>query len=179
MPVLAIALNATGYSRYPLPTITQVNTSTIPISATAVTIDVFGSNFFPDSVARINGVDQPTVYSSSSQLQVTIDPSFLNSMTTLLLRVANPAPGGGRSSAIRLTVYNSISLQASALVYDSSRNLLYAAIPAAASSNPNSVVAITPGTGHWDLRFPSGMTPMHLRYQTIIIFCTSPRSAIT
>lgn len=159
MPVLAIALNATGYSRYPLPTITQVNTSTIPIGTTPVTIDVSGSNFFPDSVARINGVDQPTVYSSSSQLQVTIDPSFLNSMTTLRLRVANPAPGGGLSTVLQLTVYNSVPLQASALVYDSSRNLLYAAIPAAASSNPNSVVAITPGTGALGPPIPVGNDP--------------------
>jgi DNA-binding beta-propeller fold protein YncE len=127
-----------------------------------VTLTVFGNNFFPASVARVNGVPQTTVYSNSSELQVTIDPSFLGSMVSLNLTVLNPTPGGGRSAISVLTVYRSVPIEASALVYDSSRNLLYAAVPASASVNPNSVVLISPSTGVLGRSIPVGHDPQRL-----------------
>ncbi len=161
-PVLRIDLAGTGYSKYPFPSITQLSSSTVAISSAAVTLTVFGNNFFPASVAKVNGVPQTTVYSNSSALQVTIDPSFLTSMVSLNLTVANPTPGGGHSAISVLTVYRSVPIEASALVYDSSRNLLYAAIPATASLNPNSVVFINPSTGVLGRSIPVGNDPQRL-----------------
>lgn len=146
-PLLPIALSGTGYSSYPKPSISNVNSPTIPISSTAVGIAVQGNNFFPGSIAKINGFSQQTVYTNSGLLQVSVSPTLLSSMRQLNLVIVNPQPGGGASRGFTLTVYRSIPLQASDLAYDAIGQRLFAAIPASASNNPNSVIPINPSTG--------------------------------
>jgi Abnormal spindle-like microcephaly-assoc'd, ASPM-SPD-2-Hydin/Beta-propeller repeat len=160
-PVLAIALSGTGYSSYPVPVIVNVDTPTIPIGSTAAIIGVQGSNFFPASVAQINGVSLKTLY-GGSELQVTIPPNFLGSLRELKLVVVNPAPGGGTSNPVVLTLYRSVPLSASDLVYDPASQLFFAAIPAAATSNPNTIIPVDPATGVVGTPIPVGNDPQHL-----------------
>ena len=68
-------------------------------------------------------------------------------MSELPVTVVNPAPGGGESAPLTLTVYRQLNLNPSFLISVPSRKLLYASIPASAATNPNTVIAIDPETG--------------------------------
>jgi hypothetical protein len=100
----------------------------------------------------INGAAQATTYQSGTVLSVTFSPSLLNAVGQIPVTVVNPAPGGS-SVAYPLTGYLSIPLTASALTVDPVGGLLYAAIPADALQNPNTILPINPATG-------AAMTPI-------------------
>ncbi len=110
-------------------------------------MSVLGTNFFPGSVVSINGVAQPTTYNSGTSLSVTFQSSLLNALAPIPVTVVNPTPGGGSSAPYPLIGYLSIPLTASALTVDPVHGLLYAAIPATAAQNPNTIIPINPATG--------------------------------
>ena len=74
--------------------------------------------------------------------------------------VVNPSPGGGTSAAVTLTPYQILPLSTSSLVSVPATNLLYAAIPASSSSNPNTVIPIDPTTGTAKTPIPVGNNPV-------------------
>jgi hypothetical protein len=161
-PAVAVDLSGTGFSAYPVPSLTSVNPPTVAKNATGVTLTIFGNNFFPASVVRVNGVAQATTYQNSTQLQATVDSSLLAKMGEFAVTVANPAPGGGVSGAQTLTVYQSIPLSASALVYEPFSRFLYAATAADATENPNSIIPVDPLTGSVGAAIPVGNNPKKL-----------------
>jgi hypothetical protein len=62
--------------------------------------------------------------------------------------VSSPAPGGGLSNALPLTVYKLIDLTANHIVYDPYSRLLYASVASSATEVAgNSVVTLDPATG--------------------------------
>ena len=110
-------------------------------------MSVYGTNFFTASVVYINGVAQTTTYQSGTFLTVTFSPALLTAVGQIPVTVVNPTPGGGSSAPYPLTEYLAIPLTASALTVDPVGGLLYAAIPASAAQNPNTVIPINPVTG--------------------------------
>jgi hypothetical protein len=136
-------------------TITGLLNPSYPINSgtTPITMSVSGTNFFPASVVYINGVAQTTTYQSSSFLTVSFSPSLLTAVGQIPVTVVNPTPGGGSSASYPLIEYLAIPLTTSALTIDPVGGLLYAAIPASASQNPNTVIPINPATG-------TAMTPV-------------------
>jgi hypothetical protein len=85
-----------------------VLSSLVPNSATAgdpaVTLTVTGSNFVPSSVVHWDGAARPTTSMDSGQLQAAIPASDLAVPGTPQVTVVNPAPGGGTSNALPLTI---------------------------------------------------------------------------
>ena len=148
-PTISTTLTGTAWSAYPLATITALLNPSYPlITATApITMSVLGADFFPGSVVYINGVAQTTTYTSATSLSVTFQSSLLNALGTIPVTVVNPTPGGGSSVPYPLIAYLSIPLTASALTVDPVGGLLYAAIPASATQNPNTIIPINPATG--------------------------------
>lgn len=148
-PTITASLKGTAFDTYPLATITALLNPSYPAnSGTApITMDIFGTNFFPTSVVYINGIAQTTAYQGDSFLTVTFNPSLLSTPGQIPVTVVNPAPGGGSSASYPLTVYLSLPLTASALTVDPVGGLLYAAIPASATQNPSTVIPINPSTG--------------------------------
>ncbi len=148
-PTISTSLTGTAFASYPVPTITALNNPSYPInSGTApITMSVSGTNFFPASVVYINGVAQTTTYGNDTLLSVTFSPSLLNAVGQIPVTVLNPTPGGGTSASYPLIGYLSIPLTASALTADPVGGFLYAAIPASASQNPNTIIPINPATG--------------------------------
>lgn len=148
-PTISTSLTGTAYATYPIAAISALLNPSYPInSGTApITMSVFGTNFFPTSVVYINGTAQSTTYQGSTFLTVTFNPSLLNAVGQIPVTVVNPAPGGGSSAPYPLIGYLSIPLTASALTVDPVRGLLYAAIPASAAQNPNTIIPINPATG--------------------------------
>ena len=148
-PTISTTLTGTAFTSYPIATITALMNPSYPInSGTApITMSVIGTNFFPASVAYINGVAQTTKYESGTFLSVTFNPSLLNAVGDIPVTVVNPTPGGGSSAPYPLYASLSVPLTASALTVDPVGGLLYAAIPASATQNPNTVIPINPATG--------------------------------
>ncbi len=158
-PIVTVSLTGTGVSAYPVPLISQLNPPTIPIGTAPFTLDVYGSNFFPQSVVLVNGQPQVTTYLGGPGLRATIDPSLRTDYGELSVTVFNPAPGGGGSGSMTGTLYREVSLPSSFMVSVPSRGLLYASIPATASNNANTVVPIDPVTGTLGVPIPVGNDP--------------------
>lgn len=148
-PTISTSLTGSALASYPIATITALLNPSYAINSgtSPITMSVFGSNFFPASTVHISGVAQATTYQSGTFLTVTFNPSLLNAVGQIPITVVNPAPGGGTSAPYPLIGYRSIPLTASALTVDPVRGMLYAAIPASATQNPNTIVPINPATG--------------------------------
>ena len=161
-PNLVISLEGIGIASYPVPTLTLASPATVPIGSAAITLQAFGSNFFPASVIRVNGVAQPTSYTSSNSLTATVSASAFTTLGEFPVTVFNPTPGGGESAPFTLTSYQSITMAASALVSDPTTSLLYAAIGSGAANNANTVAVIDPVAGIVKQFFPVGNDPEKL-----------------
>jgi hypothetical protein len=148
-PTISTSLTGTAFASYPVATITALLNPSYPIHSgtSPITMRVIGTNFFPTSVVYINGAAQTTTYQSDTFLTVTFNPSLLSAVGQIPVTVVNPAPGGGSSVSYPLIGYLSIPLTASALTVDPVGGLLYAAIPANAPQNPNTIIPINPATG--------------------------------
>jgi hypothetical protein len=148
-PTISTSLTGTAYASYPVATVTALLNPSYPINSgtSPITMSVIGTNFFPASVVYINGAAQTTAYQSDTFLSATFSPSLVNAVGPIPVTVVNPTPGGGSSVSYPLIGYLSIPLTASALTVDPVGGLLYAAIPATATQNPNTVIPINPATG--------------------------------
>ena len=161
-PVVSINLSGIGYSSYPVPSLTSLSSPTIQAGSTQVSLQVYGTNFFPASVVRIAGNAQPTTYQNSTSLTATLDPSLVATIGELHVTVLNPNPAGGETPPLTITVYQSIPLAARAMVYEPFSQLLFAAIGAAASNNPNTIAVIDPAAGKVKQYVSVGKDPRHL-----------------
>lgn len=68
------------------------------------TLKVLGSKFGAGAVVRWNGSDRATTVVNSSQLTVQVPQSDLTAPGKVTISVANPAPGGGASESLTLTI---------------------------------------------------------------------------
>jgi hypothetical protein len=165
-PTIAINLSGTGVASYPVPTITSFDQPTIPIGTSVVSVEIFGTNFFPPSVVRVNGQAQQTTYISGTMLRVVIDPAVRTNLGELSVTVFNPVPGGGESSASTLTLYQTLLINPSFITSVPGSNLLYAAIPASSGTNPNTVIPIDPAAGTQGTPISVGKDPRLLAAST-------------
>ncbi len=85
------------------PTLLSVTPNPIAFNAGPTDEDVEGENFYPESVVRLDGVDQVTEYVSPTLLRFEFTPSVV---TTRSVTVFNPTAGGGggESDPVTLTV---------------------------------------------------------------------------
>ncbi len=146
-PTVSVSLSGMGYTTYPIPTISALENPSYPVNTSSATVNVTGTNFFPTSIVTVDGEPQTTTYSGDTNLSFVLDPALLKKAGELPVVVVNPAPGGGMSTPYPLTVYLSVPISASALIYEPVSGLLYAAVPASSSNNPNTVIPIDPTTG--------------------------------
>jgi hypothetical protein len=161
-PQVVLNLSGVGVSAFPVPTLISMSRSTAPVGAQNLNIFINGAGFFPSSVVRIGGQDQKTNYQGATSLSVSVDPALLSAMSELPVTVVNSTPGGGESAPLTLTVYQKLNIDPSFVVSVPSRKLLYASIPASATANPNTVIAIDPETGATQAPIPVGNDPRGL-----------------
>lgn len=161
-PVVSVNLSGTGYSSYPLPTLSSLSSPTIQAGSTQLSLQLSGSNFFPASVVRVGSSTQPTTYQNSTSLTATLDSSLVATIGELQVTVLNPNPGGGETPPLTITVYQSIPLAAWAMAYDPFSQLLFASVEAAATDNPNTIAVIDPVAGTLNQYIPVGKDPRRL-----------------
>ena len=92
--------------RNPVPVVSGLNPNYRYVNAADYTLNVSGSNYVPTSVVQWNGQDRPTTYISSSSLNVAITKSDFAVAGNIPITVTNPAPGGGVSNAMNVSVNN-------------------------------------------------------------------------
>jgi hypothetical protein len=88
----------------PLPTISSLAPANVTVGGPAFTLTVTGANFIAASVVRVGGADRSTTFVSSTQLQAAIPASDIATAGTRTITVFTPAPGGGTSNPLTLTV---------------------------------------------------------------------------
>lgn len=90
----------------PSPSLISLSPSSIIAGGDAFTLTVFGADFVPGSVVRVNGENRTTTYANSTQLDAAILSEDRDSAATVVVTVSNPSPGGGISNELTLTVNN-------------------------------------------------------------------------
>ena len=90
----------------PVPGVLSLSPSSVTAGAAAFTLTVNGSGFVNTSVVRWNGVNRPTMFVSGTQLQASIAASDVATIGTVQVSVVTPAPGGGTTGNLPLTIVN-------------------------------------------------------------------------
>src|SRR5262249_28666005 len=90
----------------PAPAITTLSPDQVLAAGPQFALTVNGSGFVNGSVVRVNGQDRQTMFNSGVQLTATVLAADIAGGGSLSVTVANPAPGGGVSNAVNLTVIN-------------------------------------------------------------------------
>lgn len=97
------------------PTVSSTNVGslgTINEWDAAVTLTVTGTNFVASSVVRVNDVDMPTTYNSSTSLSARVRPgtSGCTSGAARSIKVYNPSPGGGTATAADTITFTAVTM---------------------------------------------------------------------
>lgn len=88
----------------PVPTLTNINPGSVTAGSGDFTLTMTGANFGVDSVVRWNGADRVTTFVNHQELTALITAADIASAGTASITVFNPAPGGGTSGAMSLTI---------------------------------------------------------------------------
>jgi hypothetical protein len=133
------------------PSISNINPASIIAGTASEPILINGQNFASGATVQWNGVNVPTTYLSSTQLQAQPTTAELGSPAMIQLTVTNPSPGTVSqfvnfdvTAPITITV---LDLPANDLVWDPFAQVLYASLPSSYGVNGNSVAVINPSTG--------------------------------
>jgi hypothetical protein len=94
------------YVNNPLPIIANIIPSSLLAGESSFKLIVNGTNFFNGSTIQWNGAGLATTFVSNIQLTANIDPQKIASGGLVNISVVNPAPGGGTSAPLTLTVIN-------------------------------------------------------------------------
>jgi hypothetical protein len=138
----------TGSNYNPSPTLASISPAAIESGSGDTEITVTGANFASGSTVLLNGQPLTTSFGSASTLTATVPAASLVSMSWGAIAVSSPAPGGGTSSPLPLTVYSVITLGVNHILYDPySRNIMASVGSGSSQVTGNSIVAITPATG--------------------------------
>lgn len=100
------------------PTITSLSVTSATKNAGPVATLVNGTNFYANSVVRVDGVDITTTFISTTQLSVSIPASVTSVVGTKAIRVFNTTPGGGLSSSSPFVVNYTLLCDVPARIYD-------------------------------------------------------------
>lgn len=92
----------------PVPALTGLNPTAATAGSGAITLTVNGSNFVNSSEVRWNNSPRATSFVTANQLSATIPASDLTTAGTASVTVVNPAPGGGTSNALSISINNPV-----------------------------------------------------------------------
>jgi hypothetical protein len=160
-PTVSIAITGTALDSYSVPTITRLDAPTVSLDGGTATVNIIGTNFFPASTVSINSVSVPVQSSTNTTISIKFDPAILGAMGEYPVQVTNPTPGGGSATA-RLTAYRLLKVTATQIIYEPKSKMLYLAVPATASTNPNTIIPLDPAIGARGTPIPVQTNPARL-----------------
>ena len=92
--------------QYPAPSLSALTPHTIGAGAGPTEVTVTGVGFFVTSQITFDNAPAATSYVDATHLKATISAGQLATATSIAVRVVNPLPGGGASSALSFSVAN-------------------------------------------------------------------------
>ncbi len=102
---LGASSNATAFEvRAPAPTLSSIEPASLPVGSGATTLTLGGTGFFPGSQVVVGGVTLAPTSASATRLEVSLPASVIAAVGVVAVTVRNPAPGGGASSALPLSI---------------------------------------------------------------------------
>jgi len=102
----SIDFEAGGITSANVPTIGFITPASAFVGNSSLNLRIFGTNFTPASVVRVNDVPAPTTFVNSVELNAVVAASLLGKAGTLRVNVDTPPPGGGASPVFSFTVNN-------------------------------------------------------------------------
>ena len=164
--------SAVGSYIAPAPTLTSVAPAAVQAGSPDVQVTLAGRDFTQASLVTWNEQTLLVDSVSDTQLVVTIPASLLTSAQASGITVTN-GPGTGSSNSVAFTVLpnlgsttqiNTINISGQDLVWDSTRSLLYVAVPVTDPVNPNTIAVIDPAklTVNQAVPVPDGPTAISL-----------------
>jgi trimeric autotransporter adhesin len=148
------------------PTINSISPASIVAGSASSPITIAGSNFMSGATVQWNGVNIPTTYTNSGQLQAQPTAADLATAGIIQLSVTNPAPGTISPSTIFNVTYPAtvtvLDLPANDLIWDPFAQRIYASLPSSYGTNGNSIAVINPTTGTVTGFFNAGSEPNRL-----------------
>jgi len=88
----------------PVPTVTMLSPNSLTVGAAPQSLTISGTGFLPSSTVTLNSIAHTATYVSASQLTISLTSADLSTVGSFPIVVTNPAPGGGASSPVNLTV---------------------------------------------------------------------------
>jgi hypothetical protein len=141
------SVTVTGSAYNLAPTLTAISPAAIEAGASDTVITVNGTGFTSASTVSLGTTALTTTYTSGNSLTATVPGAQLAKLGWAAITVSNPAPGGGTSAALPLSIFSVITLGANHILYDPySQNIMASVGSGSSSVAGNSIVAITPGT---------------------------------
>lgn len=98
-----------GVINLPRPVISTLNPASVPAGATTFTLAVMGTGFAPSSQVLFDGIPQATIFLSENELTILVNPNQIAISGTKTVTVFTPAPGGGTSNSVTLTINDTAS----------------------------------------------------------------------
>ncbi|HMY71664.1 MAG TPA: pre-peptidase C-terminal domain-containing protein, partial [Blastocatellia bacterium] len=92
----------------PKPQVNTISPTSVGAGTGAFTLTVNGTGFIAASVVQFNGANRPTTFVSATQLTAQIAAEDIPAAGTAAIRVVSPAPGGGASNEVTLTIVNAV-----------------------------------------------------------------------
>jgi hypothetical protein len=161
------SVTVTGSTYGLMPTLSAITPAAIQSGSSDTTITVTGAGFSSGSSVLLGGTALSTSYSSSTQLTATVPQSALANLGWAPIVVSNPAPGGGLSNPVPLSVFSVITLGLNHILYDPYSRKIMASVGSGSSSiTGNSIVAITPETATVGTPVPIGSQPTNMSLTT-------------
>ena len=140
-------MTVTGATYSLAPALTAISPVSVEAGSTDTVITATGQNFSAGATLLSDGVALNTTVVSATQLTAIVPASSLATLGWHQLAVVNPAPGGGTTPPLTLTVFSVIKAGANHILYEPFSRQIYATL---GSEMPlgNSVEAIDPFTGN-------------------------------
>jgi hypothetical protein len=156
-------LTVTGSTYNLVPALTSISPAAIQSGASDTVITVTGADFSSGSTVMLGTQALATSYTSSTTLTATVPEAQLASLGWAAVTVTNPAPGGGTSNALPLSVFSVITLGVNHILYDPySRKIMASVGSGSTEVTGNSLVAITPETMTVGTPVPIGSQPENM-----------------
>jgi len=101
---LILLASCGGVINLPAPVVSSLSPSSVPENSVTFTLTVTGSGFAPSSTITFNGSPRQTIFLGPSTLTTIVNPGDVSTPGTISVGVTTPAPGGGTSQVVDLTV---------------------------------------------------------------------------
>jgi hypothetical protein len=148
------------------PTFNSISPSSVVAGAASAPIVISGSNFMTGATVQWNGVNIPTTYINSGELQAQPTTADFATASINQISVTNPAPGTISPSTIFNVTYpvtvTVLDLPANDLVWDPFAQRIYASMPSSYGENGNSIAVINPASGAVTNYYNAGSEPNRL-----------------